>query len=324
MAGLKETARDRFIRRGLKLSHLRLLSALDVTGQISAAAAHLAISQPAASRLLAEVERIAGAELYGRHARGIVFTEAGSHLATLARRMLGDLDAVSREIEELDAGRRGFVSIGAVTGAALEHVLPVLRQTRLTHPHINVNVVVDTSDKLAPLMLADELDFYIGRIPGTIDASAFVPEPIGPEPVALIVRAGHPLTRRKNPSIEECVEFDWVLQPLGGLMRQTVESYLMSRRISLPARVISTSSTLMTLALIAQSNAIAPIARSAATFFGSEEGLDGRIVKLPVADDMVVTPYSLLRPSGRDLSPTARIVHQQIAARLPREQATPG
>lgn len=313
---MQENATDRLLRRGLKLTHLRLLAALEQTGQISAAAARLAISQPAASRLLAEAERIGGAVLHKRHARGIEFTEAGLYFATLARRLLGDLNAAARDMEELEAGRRGFVSIGAVTGAALEHVLPVLRQLRVTNPKINANVVVDTSDKLAPLMLADQLDFYIGRIPAGNEHAAFLADPIGPEPVSLIVRADHPLTRRSRPTLLECVEFDWVLQPLGGLMRQTVESYLIERRIPSPSRVISTSSTLMTLALISQSNAVAPIARAAALFFGGEDGLAARIVHLPVAEDLVVTPYSLLRPAHRALSPTSRIVYQQISARL--------
>ena len=313
---MHDSAPDRLVRRGLKITHLRLLSSLARTGQISAAAAQLAMSQPAASRLLAEAETIAGATLYTRHARGVRLTEAGEHFCTLAQRLLGDLDAVSREIEELDAGRRGFVSIGAVTGAALEHVLPVLKQVRVTHPRINANVVVDTSDKLAPLLLSDQLDFYIGRIPGTVDRSAFIADPIGPEPVALIVREDHPLTRHDRLRLESCVEFDWVLQPLGGLMRQTVETYLMDRRIPLPARVISTSSTLMTLALVSQSNAIAPIALAAARFFRSAEGLGGKIVSLPVAPDLAVTSYSLLRPAHRALSPTSLIVHEQMRARV--------
>lgn len=311
-----EATRDRLVRRGLKLGHLRLLAALGRTGQISAAAANLAISQPAASRLMAEIEKITEATLYRRHARGVSFTEAGRHLATFAQRMLGDLDAASREIEEMDAGRRGLVSIGAVTGAALEHVLPVLRQVRVTQPRINANVVVDTSDKLAPLLLSDQLDFYIGRIPPDMDRNAFLADPIGPEPVSLIVRAGHPLTRRERPALNECVEFDWVMQPLGGLMRQGVENYLIERRVPLPARVISTTSTLMTLALIAQSNAIAPIASAAAAFFGSEEGLNSRIVTLPVAPDLSVVPYSLLRSANRPLSPVSRHVYAQVLARI--------
>ena len=312
----REPAYDRLIRRGLKLSHLRLLAALTRTGQISAAAARLGMSQPAASRLLAEADRVAGATLYRRHARGIAFTEAGRHLAALAQRMLGDLDAAAVEIEEMEAGLRGMVSIGSVTGAALEHVLPVLRQLRVTHPRIRVNVVVDTSDRLAPLLLSDELDLYIGRVPGNIDRAAFLAHKMRPEPLGLVVRQSHPLMRPGRPTLEQCVEYDWVMQPLGGLMRQTVETYLMERGVPLPQRVISTSSTLMTLALIARSNAIAPLARAAGLFFGSEEGLGARLVMLDVADDLAVTPYSLLSPAYRPLSPSARIVHEQIRSRL--------
>lgn len=311
-----EDSRDRLVRRGLKLVHLRVMAALGRTGQVSAAAAQLAITQPAASRLLAEAERVAGAELYRRQARGIELTDAGRRFAVLAQRLLGDLDAASREIDEFDAGRRGTVSIGAVTGAAMEHVLPVLRQVRVTHPGINANVVVDTSDRLAPLLLSDELDFYIGRIPADLDRAAFSADPIGPEPVVLVVRDEHPLTRRARLTLEECVEFDWVLQPLGGLMRQSVEDYLIERGVDLPARVISTSSTLMTLALIASSNAIAPFARAAAQFFASPEGLGGRLVSLPVAEGLSVAPYLLLRPAGRPLSPASRLVHTQLKARI--------
>ncbi len=314
--GTEIASHDTLLRRGLKLVHLRLVAALARTGQVSAAASELAMSQPAASRLLSEAERIAGVALYRRLPRGVELTAAGLHLGALAQRMLGDLDAASRDLRDLDTGRRGTVSIGAVTGAALEHVLPVLRQVRVTHPGISANVVVDTSDKLAPLMLSDKLDFYIGRIPGDIDRAAFVADPIGTEPVSLIVRDEHPLTRRATLRLEECVEFDWVLQPIGGLMRQTVENYLIERRIPLPERVVSTSSTLMMLALIASSNAIAPIARAAATFFASREGLGGRIVPLAIAPDLAVSAYSLLRPAHRPLGPASRIVHARIRASI--------
>ncbi len=259
VGGISETGdlgRDRLLRRGLKLSHLRLLAALERSGQISAAAAQLAISQPAASRLMAEAERIVGAALHQRLPRGIALTEAGRHIATAAQRMLSELDGVDREIAEIEGGRRGLVSIGAVTGAALEHVLPVLRQMRVTQPRINANVVVDTSDKLAPLLLAEELDFYIGRIP-----RRWMPAPSSPS------RSG----RNRSPSsFAKAIRFCATGPPRWSAASNSTGSC--NRRADhapdrrdlshrqphpLPARVISTSSTLMTLALIAQSNAVA-------------------------------------------------------------------
>lgn len=305
-------ATGRLLRRGLKFTHLRLLAALVEHEQISAAAAQLAMSQPAASRLLAEMETIAATKLYARHPRGVTLTPAGLKLAQWARRILHDVDAAEREIEEIDEGRRGSVSIGSVTGPALDLVLPVLKQIRVTHPGIIANVDVDTSDRLVDLLLAGSLDFYIGRVPRDADHSKFAARAVGPEPVSLIVRPDHPLTRATDLTLVDCVEFDWILQAPGGLLRHTVETYLLEKRVPLPARVLSTSSTLMTLALISQSNAIAPIARAVGSFFGGAEGMDGRIAVLPVAQDLSVSPYSILTLGGRKLSPASQVVYDQI------------
>ena len=308
-------SRDRFVRRGLKITHLRLIAALAETGQISAAAAYLAISQPAASRLLAELERITGAPLYQRRPRGVTLSAFGTRLAAWAQTVLRDLDAADREIAEMAAGARGVVAIGAVTGPALEIVLPVLRQARLSHPGIAAEIVVDTSDKLAELLMADRLDFYIGRIPQTLGHTAFSAVPIGAEPVSLIVREQHPLLRDGAATLAASVRYDWVMQGPGGLLRHTVENYLLERGLSLPARITSTSSILMTLAMIARSNAIAPIARSVAQFFGGEDGLSGRIDTLPIAGDLSVAPYSILHRVNRELSPSSRVIFEMLRAR---------
>ena len=55
--------RDELIRRGLRLPQLRLLVALQDTGQVSGAAAQVAMTQPAASRLLSELEKTVDARL---------------------------------------------------------------------------------------------------------------------------------------------------------------------------------------------------------------------------------------------------------------------
>lgn len=303
---------DRLARRGLKLAHLRLIAALTESGQISAAAAQLAISQPAASRLLAELSAIVGAGLYTRHPRGIVLTELGATLAERAQMVLRDLDATDRELAEMKEGGRGRVIVGAVTGPSLELVLPVLRQFRLTMPGIESTIVVDTSDRLAEMLLAERLDFYIGRIPQDADHGAFSSEPLNREQISLIVREGHPMTRMSPLTLEACVDYDWILQAPGNLLRHTTETYLLDRGIPLPKRVTSTSSILMTLALVARSNAVAPIAKAVAQFFGSADGLSSRIATLPVADDLFVEPYAVLSLSGRRLSAAATRFHAAI------------
>ncbi|MDZ5699628.1 LysR family transcriptional regulator [Chelativorans sp. M5D2P16] len=304
---------DFLARRGLKLSHLRLIAALKETGQMSAAAAHLAISQPAASRMAAEMEEILGVPLHSRHARGVVLTAYGERLAMRARAMLQGLDDAAREITEMERGNQGTVSVGAVTGPALDIVLPALRQLRLTHPKISVSVTVDTSDGLAEDLLAARLDFYIGRVLGDVDPRMFLTKEVEPEPISLIARSGHPLTRRSPATVEECVAYDWVLQTPSGLLRRTLENFLMARGVALPDKVLSTSSMLLTLGYISQSNAIAPIAKAAATFYGREEGLNGRIVELPLETEITVAPYSLVQHAERPLSPSSQVLFDVVS-----------
>lgn len=280
---------------------------------MSAAAAQLAISQPAASRMAAEMEEIVGVPLHTRHARGIHLTPYGVRLALRAATMLEGLDDTAREITEMERGNQGAVTIGAVTGPAIDLVLPVIRRARVMHPKISISVMVDTSDKLAEDLLASRLDFFVGRLQGDVDPKMFSLIEIGTEPVSLIARSGHPLTRSATISLEDCIAYDWVLQARGGLMRRTVEDYLLAQQIRLPDKILSTSSLLLTLAYISQSNAIAPVAKAVADFHGREDGLDGRIVTLPVEAEIKVPPYSLIIHAHRPLSPTSQVLFEMTA-----------
>ena len=311
--------RDSLARLGLKLSHLRLMAALREHRQISAAAAQLAISQPAASRLAVELEGILGMPIYQRHARGIHLTEIGMHLAERSVRVLRELDDTARDIAEMSDGQGGSVSIGAVTGAALERVLPVVKQTRVTHPRITVNIMVDTSDVLAEATLAGRLDFYIGRVPASENPRQFVAHTIGDEPIRLTVRKDHPLTRRPSISLHDCVEYDWILQPEGTLLRRGLERYLHRKKVDFPRKVLSTSSMLLTLSLITQTNAIAPMAHAVANFFVREEGANEAITQLLIADDFRIEPYGLVKHSVRNLSPASQVFFDLILKQFPAE-----
>ncbi|QQA41710.1 LysR family transcriptional regulator [Pelagovum pacificum] len=311
--------RDSLIRQGLKLSQLRLLRAIGETGQVSAAAAQLAMSQPAASRMMADLERLTGVKLYERHPRGIMLTDAGRMLAARARRITQELEDAGHALSKLSSGVRGRVMFGAVTGPALEVVIPAIRQARLTHPEIELSVNVDTSDHLAEALVGGELDFYIGRLLGNIDASDVELREIGPEWIHLLVRADHPLLRRPQVTLDEALAYDWIMQPIGGLMRHTVELFLLHQGFELPARTISTASLLVTLSLVATTNAIAPVPRAVYDFYASQQGLGARLDYLPVDTEISVVPYSIITRRNDPLSASARLFLDIIEARLDAE-----
>lgn len=309
---------DRLISRGLKFNQLKLISALHETKQISAAAAILHISQPSASRLLSELEKVVDHKLYSRNPRGITLNEAGVVFAKRAKQMLQLLNDTNREIGETGKGLRGRVNIGAVTGPALEMILPFIKKVRLSHPNIELSIEVDTSPKLAESMLNGHMDFYIGRITEGIDPRPFQTKLIGNEPFVLIVRDDHPLTRKNPKTIEDCTGYDWILQQSGSLMRHAVERYFAENGYVMPNHIINTSSVMMTLGIISQSNAVAPVARSVAEFYGNydDRSFPSRIVLLPVAEDLHVSNYSLVSLAHLELSPASSLLYEMMKKQI--------
>lgn len=306
---------DRFLKKGLRLGHLRLILALERTGHLSRAAELLATSQPAASRLLTEMEQITGVKLAERQGRGMTLTLYGERLAARARLVLRELDEADRELENLKSGLAGSVSVGAVTGAAVEYVLPAIRQTRVTHPLVNVSVEVNTSDVLTAALDDGRIDFFIGRVPAALDPRSYEARFLDHEPLRVIVRAEHPLTRLSGVTLQDCVPYDWVLQPDGAMLRVAVEAYMRNKGIPYPTKVLNTSSILLTLMVISQTNAITVVARPVADFFtlGGEGG--GRIASLDIAGDVPIQPYSLIKLASRKLAPVAQNFHDLILSR---------
>lgn len=198
----------------------------------------------------------------------------------------------------------------------------MLREVQQTTPQISLSVQVDTSDTLAEGLTAQRLDFYIGRLHPTLDPACVTLRPIGPEPIALIVRAGHPLLDQDRVTLRDCLDHDWVMQPPGGLQRRTVEHHLLERGLRLPERVLGTSSLLLTLALVCDSDAVAPLSRAVARFHARPGQTGSQIRILDSITGIAVAPYALIRPRERRLSAAAERVLALIERRIA-AQATP-
>jgi DNA-binding transcriptional LysR family regulator len=301
---------DSLVQRGLKLSHLRLLAALADTGQIGLAADRIGIAQPAASRLLAEVEQIAGAAVHLRTGRGVALTPVGEALARRAQRIQMELRDAARDMAEVASGAVGHVGIGAVTGPALDRVLPVLRTVRMAQPQLTVEVIVATSDILCQQLLAGRIDFAIARLPETSDRALLDSRVIAPEPVLLLARRGHPLDGRATIQPQELLAYDWVMPGPESILCRAVLARLRAHGLPHPPQRLSTASFLLTLAVLQQSNAIAPLASAVATSFA--QGPDAPYVLLPVDLGIEVEPYGLVTRRGMALTPAARRLADMI------------
>lgn len=312
-AGRFLNAGDKLVRSGLSLRHMRMIVALDDHGRVSAAAQVMNISQPAASRIIAEMEAALEVKLAERLPRGIQLTPYGKALANRARSILLEMREADREISELKAGKGGSVFLGAVTSPAIELAVPAIREIRRLYPHIEITMQVETSSVLARELVASRHDFIIARIPDDLNPRLFEARVIGIEKACLIVRRGHPLTAGGGTvQLDQTASYDWVFQSGGSPLRQAIEANFLNRNTALPERILNTSSLLLTLVMVAQSDAIAPVSVQVARFIQSAEGLAGAIDIVPTEFDIEVRPYSLITVKNRVLSPAAKILYDLI------------
>lgn len=296
--------------RGLKLSHLRLMAELQATGQLGLAAERLGLAQPAASRLLAEVERVAGHPVHSRDGRGLRLTAAGEALARRAARIALELADAAREVTEAATGTEGHVRIGAVTGPALDHVLPAVQRIRADHPRLTLEITVSTSPPLCDLLLAGRLDFAIGRLLDPGHSRLLHMQPIRDEPLSLIVRRGHPLLLRPRITAADVLDYEWVMPEDEALITRSVLDRLAALGLPGPRRQVSTASFLFTLAMLKASDAVAPLAQPVAENFAS--GPSTPFVDLPLDLDIRVPPFGLIRRREAELTPAAARLAQAI------------
>jgi len=283
---------------------MRLLVAIAEAGSVSEAAESQHVSQPAASRAIAELEQALGDRLFERLSRGVRLTPLGRAFADRAASIVRQTDAAEREFSDLRDGRRGAVAVGAVSGAALKIVAPAIDRARAAMPFVEFTVRVDTSAVLARDLAAAELDFVFARPTEDLDRAAFEAKTIGVEEARLLARRGHRLVRRR-PSLAELAACDWILQPRGAPLARALEAMFNDSGVPPPQAFLRTASVHLTLASLARSNAIAAMSAEAAFLAARIGGNDGFEI-LPTPTPLIVHPYSLIVPRERALSPAAR------------------
>jgi DNA-binding transcriptional LysR family regulator len=298
--------------RKLKPAQLRLLAELDQSGALGVAARKVGMAQPAASRLLAEMEAMLGLSLRERHGRGLRLTEVGKTLARRAARIQIELSDAAREMAEAATGKAGVVRVGAVTGPALSLVLPALTDLQSMLPGYNAEVTVATSVHLCEQLRNGDLDFALARIgPEETELDARI---IAGEPLSLVVRRGHPLLYLPRITIDDLLRHDWVMGDDETLLTQTVLARLAELRVPFPQRRISTSSFLFTLALLNQTDSIAPLATPVVESLSGNPSVP--FVSLPIDLGLTVAPFSVVTRKGSQLTIAAQRLVDAILSAL--------
>ena len=299
----------------LRSVHWRLIAAIGSTGQLQAAAQMCNMTQPAASRMLAEIERTVAVRLFDRGPKGMTATDEGDLLIQRARILLQDISDTSRALSELREGRGGTIRVGAVTGASVGYLVPAIRKLRAVTTNVEITVDVAPSSSLALDLASGQLDLAISRIPADVDRSAFDLAPGKTEKIVLMVRKEHPLLRAKSVGLPDLLGYEWVMQARGNPIREAIDSAFADRSLRSPANVINSSSLLVTIALLSRTDAIAPMSTELDDLLTNQPVAAG-FAALRLETEIVVPPYYVLTQANRFISPATQRLRALILAEI--------
>lgn len=292
-----------FARR-LKSIHLRLVLQVVLTGKLQAAAEEIALSQPAASRMLAEIEKLVGAALFTRHAKGMVPTPIGEAVVRHARQILQNFDNLDMDVMQIASGRAGSVRIGTVTGPAVGLVVPVVRAIREQAPEVGFTIEVAPSTELMRGLDEGIFDFVVARPAREYHRQSYRIYPAAREVVLMLVYGDHPMAQKKAIRLKDLREFDWIIQDHGTPIRAAVETAFLTNRVLMPSQITNTSSLLVALALLKQSTAVVPQSQEVVELL-ADSALNMNVVRLDIVEDILVSPFFVIARADRELSPLA-------------------
>jgi DNA-binding transcriptional LysR family regulator len=189
-ADTRQTGRNPWL--GVELRHLAALTAVAREGSFRGAADALGYVQSAVSQQVAHLENVVGYRLIERE-RGsapAALTSAGDLLLGHAERILSGFSAAQADLEQLEAGGRNRLRVGACASLAAGMLPRVLPGVLESLPGLRLEVAEGAGPQLATRVAEGSLDAAFAELP--VPAGPFGVADLGVDDYLLLSPAGAP------------------------------------------------------------------------------------------------------------------------------------
>lgn len=170
---------------------IELFRAILRDGSLTAAAASLGISQPAASKLLHHLEDHLGYPLFERIGGRLVATPEAHLLQDDADRVYRQIEVLRDLARSVGARKVGLLRIGASLPVIWSVLPQALAHFRAQHPTVKVHLHNLTAKEITEALRLGDLDLGLTLSP--ILAPTVRTEALAPVEIAVLLPQGHPL-----------------------------------------------------------------------------------------------------------------------------------
>jgi DNA-binding transcriptional LysR family regulator len=276
-------------------------------GSFARASDALALTSPALTRRLMNLEAQLGVQLLERTTRSVALTPAGASFLPRARQLLDELSAAFNEISATGRSQRGTVTVACIPTVGVRFLPALLRDYSRRHPDNRVRILDHTSHGVAEAVHRREAEFGISLADAQF--SDLDSTPILKDRMVLICRRDHPLARRRQLRWDELRGQPLIVPGAGSSNRPLLDGALGPLNLQLPAAYeVQRSATAVGLAAEGLGAAVVPQ-------LSVQAGAYPQLRQIALKDPVVERTFVLLRRRGAVLSPPAQALHDLIVGR---------
>lgn len=301
----------------VSLRQLRVFVAVAESSSFSRAADALALTQPAVSRNVTDLEQVMGLQLLHRTTREVELTEAGRLLLGNVSRVLEDLDACLQEVRGLATQRKGRVKV-ASSPTLSAHLLPqCIARGKQQMPDVNIQLLDRIQSDVLLSVRSGEVDFGVVIDPSekqNLDAQTIVAEPF-----CLVCLSSHRLARKKEVHWSDLAGESLVLLDHASGSRRLIDAALQAHGAAASV-VQDVGHTATIYSMVQQGLGLSVVPRLAIPVgWGKQAATSSKSAGSAVLLSRRLVPrvqrsIMLVKRQQRELSPVAHLVWDLIAA----------
>jgi DNA-binding transcriptional LysR family regulator len=301
------------IGRRLRLRDLHIFFATVQRGSMAKAAQTLGVTQPAVSKVIAELEHTLGVRLLDRGARGVEPTAYGRALLMRSNAAFDELRQSVRDIEFLADPTVGEVRIGCQETFAAAVLPSVIHRFSKAYPRVVLHIeqlgsLAAESSALRERTIDMGMFLLVKPHDDKLFADDLKVEVLFHEQLVVVAGRQSHWARRRKVDLAELVDEPWVLTESDTLSYMRVASAFAARGLGVPRRILQTLSTHLRVNLAASGSHITTIPNSTLRVYGDRFLLKALPVDFPARS----WPAVIVTLKNRTLSPVVERFIQHI------------
>ncbi|MFJ3054558.1 LysR family transcriptional regulator [Herbaspirillum sp. NPDC087042] len=187
------------LNQKVTLRHLQALVTLAETNSFSRAADALAVTQPALSASIKQLENQLGTRLFDRTTHQISLTAQGGVVLEYARHLLNTASNIFEDIEHAIGTGRHRIRVGAIPSAVTLTAAVIARYNQAHDEHVEILLQDMPNDALLDALHSGKLDFCVGiKPPDSLSSQTLETVSLFEDELVLIVSRHHALAGAKE------------------------------------------------------------------------------------------------------------------------------